>query len=409
MIRWSHLIPRVAVVAAAVLALTFGLNHWIRWAMIAAGERLVGAKVEIGRVQASLWSGEIRLWDVTVADPHEPMKNLFEAGELVLTLDRGALLHKKFVVRDGRASGLRFCTARSSPGTLTPRPRRDWPEFDISSEQVEQYAKKFELPPTENPGEYFLGPDLEPRAVALGRWATWVRRNWPEPVDEPSPERRGVTVDLERTKRPIFLVELLAIEGEAVVDEDRYAFRGTALDLTTQPAAYGKPAMVQLAVEGTVPMHIEAVIDQTGTSPRHRLSVDCPSIAEPPRVLGKPEQLALVVSPGKTRVSGQIELVGDDVAGSLSLRQEHVSLSPQFGPQMASGPPVGPSADDLEAALDGIRTIDAKVEIGGTVQKPRYRFQWDLGSQLAGAIGGLLRRDRDAADNRPTPNIPQRF
>ena len=43
MIRWSYLLPRLAVVAALVLAYSFGLNPLVRWALIRAGQSITAA------------------------------------------------------------------------------------------------------------------------------------------------------------------------------------------------------------------------------------------------------------------------------------------------------------------------------------------------------------------------------
>ncbi len=124
MTRWSYLRWRLAILGAALLALWLGLNPLARRSLVSLGQRITGAKVEIGELSASLARTELALQDLQVADPDSPMENLFEARELTVSLESDSFLRRKLIVREGRIGGLRFNTPRTTSGALEKRPHR---------------------------------------------------------------------------------------------------------------------------------------------------------------------------------------------------------------------------------------------------------------------------------------------
>jgi uncharacterized protein (TIGR03545 family) len=119
-IRWSYVAPRLAGVTVAIALAWLVINPLLRWSLTSLGESLTAAKVEIGSLKTSLVQGEICLSDVQAANRESPMKNLFEAREVSLSLEPGPLARKKLIIRAGRLSGLRWDTDRSTSGALDP-------------------------------------------------------------------------------------------------------------------------------------------------------------------------------------------------------------------------------------------------------------------------------------------------
>lgn len=518
-IRWSYVLPRLALVTVAAGAVWWATDGLVRRALIAAGQRVVGAKVEIGAVHTRLFNPQIRLVHLRVADPRHPMQNLLEAEEVVLALDGDSLLRRKYVVRQGRATGLRFGTERMTSGALGPRSGSDGPApsglaealghslrdavgrqleqwrqrlRECVAEQVEQlqtvrtsrelaqrWPSEFQrlearlhalrqqagalrevfrgeldpeqlardpkrlledpqalvratrqsdelyrqladlraelgrmaqqldadkhalrqaqehdrealgrlVPPrgldAEGLSEYLLGPELSRRVTTVLRWVQWARQHWPRSEDSDLPQRhRGVDVVFVGTrKRPDWLLEQLAIEGQARVDDDLFHFRGAARDLCSHPAWHGKPATLRIEVAGKSRLEIEARLDRTGATPRDHLVVRCPAIEQPSRVLGEPGGLALVVSPGQTRLDLVLDLAESQLQGRLVVRQEPVKLVPRA--ERFSGEPWWP---ELELAFGEIRALEATAEISGTIDRPHWRMASNLGTEVAQAV-----------------------
>jgi uncharacterized protein (TIGR03545 family) len=116
--RWQYVVPRVVVVLAVVLTVKYGLDPFLRWAMITAGEMAIGAKVEVAEVTTSLRGGEITITGIAAANPQKPMRNLLEAEQLRLEIDAAQLLRNRVVVHDGLIGGLQFDSERTTSGAL---------------------------------------------------------------------------------------------------------------------------------------------------------------------------------------------------------------------------------------------------------------------------------------------------
>lgn len=121
-IRWTYLLPRLAIVLALGLGFRWGLDPLLQWALISGGESTVGAKVEVASLETSLRGGTLVVRGLAVANPNAPLRNLLEAEYAELKLDVDALCHRRCVVQDGRLSGMRFNTQRSTCGLLEVAP-----------------------------------------------------------------------------------------------------------------------------------------------------------------------------------------------------------------------------------------------------------------------------------------------
>lgn len=523
MIRWSYLIPRLILLTAAVLAVSWWLDPLLHWVIVRLGEGVAMAKVDISELSTRLPAAEVCLRDVQVANARDPARNLFEADEITLGFETNALLKRKFVVREGRIAGLRIGTSRATPGTLERRGglldwlpddlagRLDagqvadfgrpwlerfamllkrqiteeveqlesvrlarelttrWPaelarmearvdQFKARADRLQQLARGSSANPLENAGkaqeiiaevdslqrdiatfrsevqrlrdqalrdrdgivtaqrndlqkireqlrlddlesgglsEYLLGHELHQRVQTAAQWIRWLRQHVPsgnaeDPASSTPKRARGVDVMFAGlAPQPDFLIRSLSMEGEGQARGERFQFLGTAQGLTSQPTTYGQPAVFHVEVRGPVAMQIEAVLDRTQPVASDYISVECPALAQPRRLLGKPDQIALAVSPSSASLSLRLELDGENLSGRLSVRQDPVELKPEIaaaygGQQMA---------DRLADALRDIRTLDVTAQLSGTLQRPTCRIQSTLGPRLAQAFQGLLARE----------------
>ncbi len=138
MIRWRYLLPRLALLGTLLILVCLGLDPIVRWFLLSAGQSLTGARVEIGSLDTAPLATDIVLDDLRVADPRDPMKNLFEVDRMALDLDPAALLRRKLIVDSARVDGLRLGTTRESSGELpegsdtrlTGLPRFRLPQLD---------------------------------------------------------------------------------------------------------------------------------------------------------------------------------------------------------------------------------------------------------------------------------------
>lgn len=151
------------------------------------GTAIVGAKVEIQDLHIDLKNGDVTVRGLTVASPHEALKNLFQADELVADIDILPLLEKKVVIDRLAASGLRFGTPRLTDGRTAGR------AHGLSGRvlaETQRWSEQFQVPALQLvTGKIEVGT-LDPRnwsaipaAQALTARADSSRRAWQTGLD----------------------------------------------------------------------------------------------------------------------------------------------------------------------------------------------------------------------------------
>lgn len=242
--------------------------------------------------------------------------------------------------------------------------------------------------------EYLLGEELGETVRSLAAWVRWGRKYLPTGVEHPEPARqRGVDVLFRGIRRrPDFLIESLVLDGQVQRGGRRVDFLGTAAGITTQPELYGRPVVVKARINAQTEVALEAVLDHTGEKPHDRITVSCPHWKQPERVLGEPGRLAVAVSPGSTHLWVSLDLEGEQLSGRLLVQQGPVELVPDLAalriePRLAL---------NLQAAMREVREIRVVVDLSGTLEKPEWGFQSNLGPQLASAVSGMFERELEA-------------
>lgn len=151
------------------------------------GTTIVGAKVEIRDLHIDLARGDVTVRGLTVASPHEALKNLLEADELVADVDLLPLLEKKVVIDRLAATGLRFGTPRETDGRMGGR--ADGVSGRVLAE-TRRWSEQFQVPALQlATGKIDVGT-LDPRnlsaipaAEALSARTDSSRRAWRAGLD----------------------------------------------------------------------------------------------------------------------------------------------------------------------------------------------------------------------------------
>lgn len=118
MIRWQFIITRLIVVVALIVLLGWGLVPIAHFATIRSIETITGAKVDIDRTHVGFFPPRIAYSNVSIADPRsdKEMRDAFRADLMSFAIDGEALLHRRFVAREGRITGIQIDTARDTSG-----------------------------------------------------------------------------------------------------------------------------------------------------------------------------------------------------------------------------------------------------------------------------------------------------
>ena len=127
MIRWRFVLTRLIVIIAVLALLRWGLGPVAKYATVHGLESVTGAKVEIAETRVGLFPPRIQYNGFQMADPRDrkAMRDMFRAESIDLVIDGDALLHRRWVARDGRVTGIQIGAQRDSIGHITRLPGQD--------------------------------------------------------------------------------------------------------------------------------------------------------------------------------------------------------------------------------------------------------------------------------------------
>jgi len=196
-VRWRAIGPLLLFTLIGAVVWVLCADHIARRAAEAIGTAIVGAKVEIDNLHIDLTNGDVTVRGLTVASPHEALKNLFQADELTADVAVLPLLEKKVVIDRLAANGLRFGTPRATDGRVPGDPNASVSGRVMG--EARDWAQRFQVPALQlATGKIDVGT-LDPRrlsaitaAGALSARADSSRRAWQTGIDG---LRVGPTVD----------------------------------------------------------------------------------------------------------------------------------------------------------------------------------------------------------------------
>ncbi|HEX9829511.1 MAG TPA: TIGR03545 family protein, partial [Bacteroidota bacterium] len=111
----------VPLVVLGVVTYLF-IDSWVESGMEAAGEAVIGAKVEIDGLALTLSPIAFEFQRMQVANPKDPWKNIIETGKVRAALDFGQLIRGKFIIETVEVNELILGTQRATDGSLPQEP-----------------------------------------------------------------------------------------------------------------------------------------------------------------------------------------------------------------------------------------------------------------------------------------------
>ncbi len=195
--RWRAIGPLLVFLGVGAVLWWLFADRIARRSAEKVGTAIVGAKVEIQSLHIDLANGDVTIRGLTVASPHEALKNLFQADELTADIDMLPLLEKKVVIDRLAATGLRFGTPRETDGRVPGDP-----SASVSGRvmgEARDWAQRFQVPALQLATGKIDVATLDPRrlsaipaAQALSARADSSRQAWQTGLDS---LRLGRTVD----------------------------------------------------------------------------------------------------------------------------------------------------------------------------------------------------------------------
>ena len=116
--RWTYLITRLLIVALVWGFFAFGMDPLLRYSAVTALQSATGAKADVAEVTTSFFPPTVTVKNVALASASRIGKNMVEFDELHVSLEPSSLSRRRFVVEEGRLTGVRFDTRRSDDGQL---------------------------------------------------------------------------------------------------------------------------------------------------------------------------------------------------------------------------------------------------------------------------------------------------
>jgi len=253
--RWKAIGPLlVLLVIVAVLWWLFA-DTIARRETQKVGTQMLGAKVEIQDLHLDLAHGKVLIRGLTVASPHEALRNLLQADELVADVDVVPLTEKKLIINRIAANGLRFGTPRETDGRVAAKSGEGIAGRVLA--ETHEWASQFQVPVLQLATGKISIDSLDPRrlqtipaADALGARADSSQRAWKAAFDTlrlaPTLDSAQGTLEKLRRARVTDLATLNAAR-QAVDRLKRARDRVTTLERTlTQGVAKLKSGLAGL-------------------------------------------------------------------------------------------------------------------------------------------------------------------
>jgi uncharacterized protein (TIGR03545 family) len=183
--RWKAVGPLLVLLVIGVVLWWIFADSIARHESEQVGTQILGAKVEIQKLHLDLRHGKVMVYGLTLASPHEALRNLMQADELVADLDVLPLTEKKLVIDRIAANGLRFGTERETDGRVAATSGGGDGIAGRVMAEAREWANQIQVPALQLATGKISIDSLDPRrlstlpaAEALGTRADSSRRAW---------------------------------------------------------------------------------------------------------------------------------------------------------------------------------------------------------------------------------------
>lgn len=245
--------------------------------------------------------------------------------------------------------------------------------------------------------EYLLGPVWGPRVEWAVRWIQRSRQMMATESDQVAQASRGVNFLFPGIPSTAdVLIRKLNLSGEGTANSQPYSFAGTVYDLTHQPRRHDKPTTVALRSSGAIQLTARGTLDRRGDQPLDQWVVDIPAWRQNGETLGRPERFAVNIAPGIARIHAEFTIHEDTLEGQVLVRQDQLQLQPVMSPRYTKYV----SRESLQAAVEGVRQLQAELTISGNLLRPKYRLKSNLGPHLASGLNRAVKQELAAKEQQ---------
>jgi uncharacterized protein (TIGR03545 family) len=167
-LRWKAIVPLTLILVLCGIAWWLYSDKLLERSIEQMGADLIGARVDLEEADLSLGEARVRLVGLAAANPNSPMRNLFEAREIIADFRVSPLWRKKVLIEQASIRGVRFGTERSESGELEDPS----PESGRLLREISGWADRVRIPPLNLEG---LNTVVDVEAVSLDSLTTVVQ------------------------------------------------------------------------------------------------------------------------------------------------------------------------------------------------------------------------------------------
>ncbi len=228
--------------------------------------------------------------------------------------------------------------------------------------------------------ESLIGEEMYLQLQQLLSWVETLR-GYQEDLKAPEAPERSRGRDFEFplfNPTPTMLCRKMLISGELMLSDVPTPFSATLTDVTSDPQMHGRPALLRVATEGETPVQLVIRHDATGAVSTTDMGVDYVDRQPQQLSAGKPERDHVVASINNMHWVARLTLVEDGITGRIDVTsdfgQPQVRVQNRFATSLAGM---------AEQTLASISTVNATLQINGTIRKPEIDISSNLGEQVA--------------------------
>ena len=168
-LRWSGLLVFICFAVLVGGILFFLVDPIIKSSIETGGARVVGAQVDVERVETNFLRGDITIFGFEMTNPQSPKNNLFSFEKAVFSLDFGSLFARKILINELTILDLKTESQRESEGKVfisereeqkenNSKPALNLPTVELPS--AEELLEKFPIQSVKKAQEIKSNADL---------------------------------------------------------------------------------------------------------------------------------------------------------------------------------------------------------------------------------------------------------
>lgn len=269
---------------------------------------------------------------------------------------------------------------------IVPEVRTDFARLDQARKNDQELVRhKISLlkPDGRRISETLIGEQMYLQLQQLLSWVEMVREYQRELKEQTQPER-GNGTDFQfpiLNPTPDFHIRRLLVAGEIEIDGEQVPFEAEINDITEDAPLLGRPCIVRFRARGPKPVVVALSYDTRTEKTITKVLVDYQDAGGRILSAGKPDNVLLSARLADISWNLKITLIEDLLQGRIQFDSELQDVA--FSARDSIRPEFVQAARD---ALSGIRAVNAGLTLGGTVRKPQFELDSNLGTQIADGV-----------------------